>query len=354
MKIEKIVQWSFLVVCRHLIIKIYGLFFIANIAFAFDFSKCQEYYLNTSKEFSGITAIHIGNGLYLAYSSKQIQNDKIIKSSPLIGLYLFKDKKINRKFDLKNISNNTKVVAINKNQIIQGQIIQKQYSISNMARFSSNMQENSIISDICYQIYGISTGENKFIDKKYIDIFLGKNSENNTNATNNTIHQYSYIGIEVDTNLAVRKVNPLIIKNIKIGDKIHSINGNNIKTNNDFFDAITTIPPNVEIKIQVNNDTFLLDTLLRNTPFNMQSTYLEALGIIINDNLTIAKTPLDSDFKQGDKILKINKIDIQNIDDIDSAIDSTFEDNLNILVLRKNFEFFINIQGIQNIDRRMQ
>lgn len=90
-------------VFRHLIIKIFSLFFLVNITLGLDFSKCQEYYLKTSKTFSGINAIHIGNGLYLAYSSKQVEDSKLIKSSPLIGIYLFKDEAINRKFDLLNI-----------------------------------------------------------------------------------------------------------------------------------------------------------------------------------------------------------------------------------------------------------
>ncbi len=351
MKIEKIVQWSFLVVFRHLIIKIFSLFFLVNITLGLDFSKCQEYYLKTSKTFSGINAIHIGNGLYLAYSSKQVEDSKLIKSSPLIGLYLFKDEAINRKFDLLNIKKNIKVVAINKNQIIQGKIIKKQTSIKNLAIFSNNMQENSIISDICYQIYGISTNGNRFIDKKYIDFFL---SNNDLDSTKYAISAYSYIGIDVDKNLVVSKVNPLIIKNIKIGDKIKSINDNTLKTNDDFFDKVTIVKPNTQIKIKTDNSNFEINTLPLNTPFDIQNTYLEALGIAINKDLIITNNPPNSDFNNGDKILKINKMNIKNINDIDSAIDSTFRDDLNILVLRRNFEFFINIKGFKNIDRMME
>lgn len=342
MKIEKIVQWSYLVIFRHLIIKICILFLGVNVAFSLDFSKCQEYYLKASKEFGGIFALHLGNGLYLAYSSKQIKNDKLIKSSPLLGLYLFKDDALAYRFDLKEIQDNIKVVAINKDSITYGKIQQKQNSIKSLAVFSKNMQENSIISDICYQVYGISTNDDKFISKKYIDLFLEASTKDTT---------YSYIGIETNNNLKISKTNPLIIKNIKIGDKIESISDKKIESSNDFFDKTTISPPNTKIKIRINNIDYLIETLPLNTPFDMQSTYLEALGIVINKDLVIINNPVSNNFKQGDRILRINKIDIKNISDIDSAIDSTLKDSLNILVSRDKFEFFINIQKPLNIDR---
>lgn len=327
---------------RHLIISILFL----NIAFSLDFSKCEEYYLNASKDFSGINALHLGDGLYLAYSNKQIQNDKIIKSSPIFGLYLFKDEALAYKFDLKEIKNDIKVVAINKDSIVHGEILQKQNSIKDLAIFSKNMQQNSIISDICYQIYGISTNDNKFITKKYIDLFL-------QTSTNDIISTYSYIGIEINNKLEISKINPLIIKNIKIGDKIESINDKKIESSNDFFDEITILPPNTQIKIKINNISYLIKTLPLNSSFDIQGTYLEALGIVINKDLVIINNPTNKNFKQGDRILNINKIRIKNINDIDSAIDSTLEDSLNILVLRRNFEFFINIQKPLNIDRNI-
>lgn len=342
MKIEKIVQWSYLVIYRHLIISI----LLLNIAFSLDFSKCEEYYLNASKDFSGINALHLGDGLYLAYSNKQIQNDKIIKSSPIFGLYLFKDEALAYKFDLKEIKNDIKVVAINKDSIVHGEILQKQNSIKDLAIFSKNMQQNSVISDICYQIYGISTNDNKFITKKYIDLFL-------QTSTNDIISTYSYIGIEINNKLEISKINPLIIKNIKIGDKIESINDKKIESSNDFFDEITILPPNTQIKIKINNISYLIKTLPLNSSFDIQGTYLEALGIAINKDLVIINNPTNKNFKQGDRILNINKIRIKNINDIDSAIDSTLEDSLNILVLRRNFEFFINIQKPLNIDRNI-
>ncbi|RDU57349.1 hypothetical protein [Helicobacter sp. MIT 99-5507] len=331
-----------MVIYRHLIISI----LLLNIAFSLDFSKCEEYYLNASKDFSGINALHLGDGLYLAYSNKQIQNDKIIKSSPIFGLYLFKDEALAYKFDLKEIKNDIKVVAINKDSIVHGEILQKQNSIKDLAIFSKNMQQNSVISDICYQIYGISTNDNKFITKKYIDLFL-------QTSTNDIISTYSYIGIEINNKLEISKINPLIIKNIKIGDKIESINDKKIESSNDFFDEITILPPNTQIKIKINNISYLIKTLPLNSSFDIQGTYLEALGIAINKDLVIINNPTNKNFKQGDRILNINKIRIKNINDIDSAIDSTLEDSLNILVLRRNFEFFINIQKPLNIDRNI-
>ena len=338
MKIEKIAQWSYLVVCRHLII---NCIFLLNIAFSLDFSKCKEYYKQATKDFGGISALHLGNGQYLAYSNKLIKNDKLTKSSPILGLYLFRDENIPYKFELKEIKNDIKIIAINKDLIINGEILQNQNSIKDLAIFNKNMPQNSVLSDICYQIYGISTNNNRFNTKKYIDLFL-KNPDS----------AFSYIGIEIDKNLTISKINPLIIKHIKLGDKIQSINNQTIESKSNFVDKITILPPNTQIELKINDISYIVTTLPLYSPFSTQSTYLEALGITIDNDLIITKIATNNHFKQNDRILKINQIDIKNIDDIDSAIDSTLEDNLNILVLRKNFEFFINIQKPRNIDEK--
>ncbi|WP_146744918.1 PDZ domain-containing protein [Helicobacter sp. 16-1353] len=327
-------------ICRHLKIKVFCVF-ILTLGFvnALDFSKCREFYINNSKEFANTMAIHIGNGNYLAYSSIPLDSKSLIKKDDFLGLYLFKDMELNGKFIFNNIHKSIPVKAINKDSIINGEILQKQQSFNKLAIFSKNIDENSIISDICYQIYGISAGNNKFIDKKYIDIFLkAKNIA------------YSYISIFVvdgKDGVIVSDTNPLINTGINIGDIILKVNDKNIVDSNDFVDTITLLKPDSNVKITIKRDSKILTlevkTIRRNVRFSDDVSFLEAFGIVLNKDLVVLKNIGKTYFKEGDRILRVNQIKVDSIQALNKAIATQKKDELSLLILRNKFELFITL-----------
>lgn len=326
--------------------------FVFNISlYGMNFDKCKAFYINNSKEFDNIRAFHIGNGKYLAYSKTIPKSKSLIKKDEILNLYIFKDEILKAKFDLTNlVDSNTPIAGINKNEIIKGKIISKQESFNNFAKFDKDLNPNSIISDICYQIYGLSIGGNSFIDEKYINKFLESKNP-----------QYSYIGALVKdvkynkkNEVIVYEVNPLANNSLKIGDNIISINNKKIKNANDFIDTIAQIKPNSSIKINIERENNIFDislkTLKRNTPFEDNPSFLESIGIILNDNLIILKNENNNNFKANDKILKINQIKVNSIKELNDAIIETLKINnkLSFLIVRNNFEFFIDFMKINN------
>ncbi|MDE6886243.1 MAG: PDZ domain-containing protein [Helicobacteraceae bacterium] len=314
-----------------------------------NFSKCAEFYTKTSKQFidlkneNTINAIHIGDGKYLAYSKHFFNNKNIIKYDEFMGLYLFKDKILNQKYDFRVINKSIQAVAINKNSITKGKILKSQGSLKNLAVFSNIIEPNSIISDICYQAYGISTGSDRFIDKSYIDLFLkNKNSK-----------EYSYIGIEAKDSkngVVISKINPFITNLLQIGDILLSINGKKINSVDDFFNLESNLEINKIAYIDIKRGNKILKIPLiatkREIDFSVQDSFLQYFGIVLDNNLNIISDNKSERFKPNDKILRVNQMQVSTINELDSAlakIANEGAESFSILLNRNDFEFFITI-----------
>lgn len=344
-----------------------------------SYSKCLEFYKLNSKQFNNgssmLEAIHIGDGKYIAYSSEPFTHKELIKKDEILGLYLFQGEIINSKYDIVKINKNIQTIAINSNDATLGKILKKQDSISNFAKFSTAIKPNSIISDICYQIYGISNGSDNFIDKTYIDRFLGYDDINskevtNINETNIQYNQnkknmtgqatspvYSYLGIEVvhsKDGVKITSINPLLNTKLKIGDIIFNIDNKQITNIYDFNNISSNLKVDSIVEILVRrNDKIIsanLNVKRRLTPFNKETSFMAAFGILLNPQLQIEEIYEENEFKQGDKILRINQIKVSNIDELNDAITKVVMngEDLSFLLNRDKFEFFITkkIRGI--------
>ena len=329
--------------------KFYFLVFFIFISFInakeANFTKCKEFYINASWDFLDsktkkyIRGVHLGNGNYLAYSSLDLESKNLIKKDPLMGLYLFNAMAVKEKYDLVKINKNTNAAAIGKYIAKAGNILEAQKSFSNFALFSESVEQNLIISDICYQLYGISIGGNKFIDKKYIDSFLDSKVEKK---------QYLYSGLkikEIEGKLILDSINPLMVKGLKRGDEIISIENNNIDSISKFEEILNSLPPNARANFAFKRGGKIIYKKInlkpRVTPFREKESFLEYFGIYLSDELIIMEDALS--FRKGDKILMLNKTKVKNIQELNNAIEA--KKDLSILINRNDFEIFITIKG---------
>lgn len=378
---------------RHLnnrICRAFVAFFVANLVCnitleAYNFSKCKEFYLNASQIFTleggkEIRAFHIGDGKYLAYGGTSFSESKgkdLLKYDGFTGLMLFSGKKIVPKYDLIPITQSAKnmpLAAITDNAITQGKILRQQLSLKNKATFSRQIPQNAVISDICYQSYGLSAGSDKFIDIAYITRFLSENG----------VKIYSDIGFEIKAQkgaLIVSYVNPFVkfalldsganqknatnqkstnltnqkstnaTDSLKIGDEIVAINDTTLKNENDFFDTATTLPLGKKATIRVKRGDKILNfaflPMKRVRGFDENGTMLDFFGIVIDDSLRVIRTPRASIFRANDRILRLNQIIIENKTELDSAILRVLREkwDFSFLITRKDFEFFITFKN---------
>ena len=365
---------------------------------AYNFSKCAEFYLNTSQVFTieadfdanlganrsknsanlngtdsrtkEIRAIHIGDGKYLAFigtSVETITSQNILFYDRFVGLALFSGKKISQKYDLIPITQsiqNLPLAAVTSDSITQGKILQSQKSLKNKAIFSHQIPQNAVISDICYQSYGLSVGDNRFIDKSYISRFFAENGAK----------IYSDIGFEVKAQksaLIVSYVNPFVRfmllganqsanranlkdktpESLRVGDELLAINGISIKNEDDFFDNATNLDITKKATIRVRRGgkvmEFAFIPMKRMREFDERGSILDFFGIVVDENLNVIRAPLGSIFRQRDKILRLNQIIVENKAELDSAILRVLrqKSDFSFLITRKDFEFFITFKN---------
>ncbi len=361
----------------------------ANLAIlnAYNFSKCKEFYLNTSQVFElensvngeniakKIRAFHIGDGKYLAFIGEgidSITNPNILFYDRFVGLALFSGKKMTPKYDIIAITQsvqNLPLVAITSDSIMQGKITSNQKSLKNKAQFSRKIPPNAVISDICYQSYGISVGDNRFIDRAYITRFL---AEKGTRI-------YSDIGFEIEAKngaLIVKSINPFvefvfvkivdsganqanrtnqktanITKSLLVGDEIVAINGISVKNEDDFFDIASTLEIGKRATIRIRRGSVIMEfafmPLKRERGFNESGTLLDFFGIVVDERLVVIRAPIDSIFKRGDRILRLNQIKVHNKAELNSAIWRVLlsRKDFSFLLTRKDFEFFITFKS---------
>lgn len=369
---------------------------IANLATlnAYDFSKCKEFYLNTSQVFSleisangadstkEIRAFHIGEGKYLAFVGvgiDSITNENILFYDRFVGLALFSGKKMTPKYDLLPITKSVQslpLAGITSDSTTQGKIISTQKSLKNKAQFSRQIPPNAILSDICYQSYGISVGANRFIDKAYITRFLAENGA----------RIYSDIGFEIETQkgaLIVKSINPFVEfrlvrivdssanrannanrtnlanqksadnphESLRVGDEILAINGISVKNEDEFFDIASTLEIGKRATIRIRRGNIIMDfsfmPLKRERGFDESGTLLDFFGIVVDERLSVIRAPIDSIFKRGDRILRLNQIKVSNKAELNSAIWRVLlsRQDFSFLLTRKDFEFFITFKN---------
>lgn len=361
---------------------------------AYDFSKCKEFYLNTSQVFSleisangadstkEIRAFHIGEGKYLAFVGvgiDSITNENILFYDRFVGLALFSGKKMTPKYDLLPITKSVQslpLAGITSDSTTQGKIISTQKSLKNKAQFSRQIPPNAILSDICYQSYGISVGANRFIDKAYITRFLAENGA----------RIYSDIGFEIETQkgaLIIKSINPFVEfrlvrivdssanrannanrtnlanqknadnphESLRVGDEILAINGISVKNEDEFFDIASTLEIGKRATIRIRRGNIIMEfsfmPLKRERGFDESGTLLDFFGIVVDERLSVIRAPIDSIFKRGDRILRLNQIKVSNKAELNSAIWRVLRSrqDFSFLLTRKDFEFFITFKN---------
>ena len=363
---------------------------------AYNFSKCKEFYLNTSQIFSleisangvdstkEIRALHIGNSKYLAFVGEgidSITNENVLFYDRFVGLALFSGKKMTPKYDLLPITKSVQslpLTGITSDSITQGKITSTQKSLKNKAQFSRQIPPNAILSDICYQSYGISVGANRFIDKAYITRFLAEKGA----------RIYSDIGFEIETQkgaLIVKSINPFVEfkfvrivdsgankannanrtnqinlanrksdnppESLRIGDEIVAINGISVKNADEFFDIASTLELGKRVTIRIRRGNIIMEfsfmPLKRERGFDESGTLLDFFGIVVDERLVVIRAPIDSIFKRGDRILRLNQIKVSNKAELNSAIWRVLRSrkDFSFLLTRKDFEFFITFKN---------
>lgn len=342
--------------------KIFLFIAFASGVFGYDFSHCVSYYAQATSLAGNARSISLktsAGDIALLFSPIAPSNLKILKADAFVGLYIVQTKKTRYSYDFLNIDSyakNRELSAIGLNYNKKGKILKPQRGFVEYGEFSTPIPRNGVISNICYQIYGLGVGSKYFIDKKYLDRFLSEKSA-----------YYGDIGVRVvqkDKYVLVHQIDPFFDKNpFKIGDVILSINGKNISSYQDFEWIVSNLPYQKPAEItlirkgQKQNLSVIVDK--RYGGFLLPDTFLERFGISFDKTLTI--TDIDEDSKNtlglqvGDRLVWISQKPIlKDSDDSKTKANNSLRNALSaaamsgdieVLLMRNGLEFRLKLLG---------
>lgn len=353
---------------------VFCILFLFSFAFSYDFEICKKYYQVASKKIEKTRVVLVEHGkekFYVGFFATRPKGVKILKYDPFVGLYAFpldsKDAQSYMIMPLDEKALTLNMADIGRRYAEKGIVIEPQKGYLNYARFSAQTIPNSVISNICYQIYGIGMGENLFIDSKYLMRFIEQKEA-----------YYGDIGIrlyppnkEVPNDvLKVEYVDPFFpnvpfLKN----DEILSINNKKFKDYYDFEWFVSNLAENSSVVVKIRRgekqESFSVKVSRRYGGFLLPDRFFERIGITLNNELVI--TEIDPAFQSlqqglvvGDKILWINNKKI--LDFHQKSTSQEVEDRLrfllteavglgrlDVLISRGGFQFSLNlINGLGN------
>lgn len=350
---------------KKLFVLIFSLYCIPLLLLAYDYSHCVKYFKAASTPVGSTYAISLKNNKdqhHILYSATRPKNAKILKADPFVGLYLIAAPKTKQSYEFLPLDSRT---LKDKNLIFassatpqKGTITKRQDGFLNYARFSAKASSNAVLGNICYQIYGLSIGGQKFIEYKYIKRFLDQKSP-----------YYGDLGIRTDGYSAkpiVSIIDPFMPNNpFMPNDEILTINNQKISSAGELEWVMSNLKKDssATITLKRNTQTITLKAKVgqRYGGFLLKETFLERFGIEIDKNMVIQSINPSlagrfSKLRVGDRIEWINKQPILLANQTpmqayerlklllsNAHFDERFGGQMQFLIIRDQLEIFIKI-----------
>jgi hypothetical protein len=314
-----------------------------------DFKQCYKKNLKSFVYFGDIRAVAVTKHLAVAYSKVKPKVD-YIKYDPFLNLYLFYSKKPLKPVRLRSsylLKVGEWVAGMDDKSLYVGNFASNNDMIDSIYLQNANLKENSIISCLCCEVYGLGVGEGKFIGSELIRRFMHTKGD----------ISYGDIGVRFTKrgdSFFVSSINPFYKEQpLKVGDKILRVNGKEIFSLKQLRRAVLFAKPNSKLKIKLlrGNALFEVDVKVfkKISGGVLGDSFLEKRGIYFDEKLQIKKVSKDSfaskiGLKKGDKLLMIDGIKMENEDDLKSYLSNTKKGEFQLLFDRDDFQFFVHLR----------
>lgn len=346
---------------------------------AMSYQACQNFYKQATTSIDStrvFSIIYNGKPHLLAYSKTPLKSSKIIKKDRFLGLYLFSGSTpLSYKIKpLDSYAHTLPLAGVSQSEAINGSITNFEKGIFDLGRFSKPLPKDSVISNICFQIYGFYAYGNYFVPKILIDRFLSnkggiygdigvriievakdsqnlvqKNPANPTSAPKSSPAKKSIVVEQIDIFFPN---NPFLPNDI-----ITSINGEKITSSVDFEWRVANLSPNSSAKIGIirAGQPRTLEVKVGNRYGGglISDTFLERFGVWLDENLVIRamQNPLPfnlSLLSEGDQLLWIDKVPIKRGDGFwhlkELLMRAWLNGNIELLILHEGVEAFVRSQ----------
>lgn len=267
-----------------------------------------------------------------------------------MNLYLLKSPRKMRPMELwdkKTFNQKKELASISSRKIHPGRYVRPGWGLDSFARFSALTEPNSVITGICYHMYGLGTGNNGFIEAKLIRRFLRQKEI-----------YYGDIGVRVkmtDKGVTVWDVDPFVKQNPFVrGDVITSIAGHKIRNLTDFWMHTMDQTEGNWLDVEFTRSG---KRLARNTYVAKRmgggfvpDTFLERLGLELDDKLVVTRL-IASEYdelkwlRSGDRLIQIDRNSVYNLADLKEAFTLSKGRDIHLLVERGDFQFFVRVRS---------
>ncbi|WP_233710505.1 PDZ domain-containing protein [Helicobacter salomonis] len=316
---------------------------------AYDFSQCVQYHRLATHGMSVSLLWHDKQVAFLR-SATPPKGVKILKRDPFIGFYLIQAPKTRFAYNLLDIDAQAykRALAGIHARAQTGSIVERQGGFLDFARFSAPLGVGGVVSNICYQIYGVGVGKYEFVETKYLKRFLAQKSA-----------YYGDIGVRMRSGSAVvQSVDPFFPHNPFLeGDVILKVNNQPVHNARDIEWVVSNLAYQSHARITLKRRNLTKEVVVKVGKlyggFLLPDTFLERFGITLDHNLVITKAtrlapPLDT-LQVGDRLLWINKRPIVSGGQsprvaLQRALSAAFmQGRIEMLILRNGFEFYVRL-----------
>ncbi|PAF45404.1 PDZ domain-containing protein [Helicobacter sp. 11S02629-2] len=285
-----------------------------------DYAACSDYYHQASIRLDdGTYAVYIKGKGFVGFSKTRPKDVRVEKYDPFSGLFLLKDSLKTplgyTLMDIDNYARSRELVSADIKGARGVRLLKGQAGFLDYGRIKGQIGQNGVLSNICYQIYGIGVGGNSFIEKSYIMRFLDSKG----------VH-YGDIGVrfkETDPKSAtfeVLYVDPFFKSNpFMQGDVLISVNNIAPKSFKDLSEMLLNLKEGSLAKVDIRRDgkvlSFEVKAGKRYGGLLLPDSFLERFHLRLSDSFTVLDAPSSgrfSELKKGDKILKIDGLDLKD------------------------------------------
>lgn len=312
-----------------------------------DFTQCYNKNIKSFVYFGDIRAVAISNHLAVAYS-KTTPKVPFIKFDPFLNLYLFESKKPLTPVRLKSthlLKLGEWIAGMDDTSLYAGNFAKSGDLLDTLYIHNAQMSENSIISCLCCEVYGLGIEDGLFIGSEYIQRFLKEKDI-----------YYGDIGVRFEKNgknFIVKEIDPFFVKQrLHVGDVILKINGKAITSLKQLNQIILFSKPqsilNVEFLREKSSMVISVQVESRNGGGNLSDSFLEKKGIFFDKQMKIKALSKEgfgeiSGLKIGDKLIQVNQKKITNEQELKSYLSKNKDISAQLLFDRNDFQFFVKI-----------
>lgn len=312
-----------------------------------DFTQCYNKNVQSFVYFGDTRAVAVSKYLAVAYSKTTPKVD-FIKFDPFLNLYLFKSTKALTPVKFKSthlLQLGEWIAGMDDSSVYIGNFSKSGDLLDTLYVNNIAMEENSIVSCLCCEVYGLSVENGSFIGSEYIQRFIKEKDV-----------YYGDIGAKFEKagkDFFVKSIDPSFSNvALHVGDKILKINGKTIISLKQLTQTILFSKPQSKLNIEFLREKVIMQITAKveskdNTSENSDS-FFGKKGIFFNKDMKVKMLGKDgvgesSGLKVGDKLMQINGMEIMNEEDLKLSLSKVKDKSLQLLFDRNDFQFFIKL-----------